>query len=177
MKKLLLFSLLILYGFNSSWGQCPATVTISGPYATAYTGSNTWIASSGLTTIPTGANVTLDANPATDGYVLLDTGFETQPNSTFLAIVATPCTLLANETFIDSTSFFVYPNPVTSLLNIEASSIIKSISIVDVNGRIVFETENDSQATTINTEMLSSGMYLLKVTTDKGSSVQKIVKK
>lgn len=177
MKKLLLFSLLILYGFNSSWAQCPATVTISGPYATAYTGSNTWIASSGVTTIPTGANITLDANPTTNGYVLLDTGFETQPNSIFLAVVVTPCSLLANETFTDATSFSVYPNPVSSVLNIETSSIIKSLSIVDINGRIVFETENDSQATTINTEMFSSGMYLLKVTTDKGSSIQKFVKK
>ena len=34
MKKIFTLLLLILYGFNSSWAQCPATVTISGPYAT-----------------------------------------------------------------------------------------------------------------------------------------------
>jgi hypothetical protein len=109
--------------------------------------------------------------------VLLDTGFETQPNATFLAIVVTPCSLLANETFNESSSFLVYPNPVSSILNIESSYIIKSISIMDVNGRIIFQNENDSDAMTVNTEMLSSGMYLLKVTTDSGSSIEKIVKK
>lgn len=179
MKKIYLFYFLLLLGFNEIQAQAPclSDIVISGPYATTYTNSYTWIKSSGLTTIPTGANVTLDANPVTNGYVLLDSGFETQPNSIFLAVVVTPCSLLGNETFTDTTSFSVYPNPVSSILNIEASSIIKSLSISDVNGRIVFETENDSQATTINTEMLSSGMYLLKVTTDKGSSIQKFVKK
>lgn len=177
MKKIFTLLILMLYGFNSSWAQCPTTVTISGPYATTYTGSHTWIASSGLTTIPTGANVTLDANPVTNGYVLLDTGFETQPNSIFLAVVVTPCSLLANETFSDATSFSTYPNPVTSLLNIEASSLIRSITIMDVNGRIILEKENDSRATSINTEMLTSGMYLLKVTTDEVSAIQKFIKK
>lgn len=177
MKKIFTLLILMLYGFNSSWAQCPTSVTISGPYANTYTGSHTWIASSGLTTIPTGANVTLDANPVTNGYVLLDTGFETQPNSIFLAVVVTPCSLLANETFSDATSFSMYPNPVTSLLNIEASLLIRSITIMDVNGRIILEKENDSRATSINTEMLTSGMYLLKVTTDEGSALQKFIKK
>lgn len=177
MKKIYVIPIFILFWYNSSWSQCPATVTISGVYATLYTGSNSWIASSGLTTIPTGADVTLDANPAADGYVLLDTGFETQPNATFLAIVVTPCSLLANETFNESSSFLVYPNPVSSMLNIESSSIIKSIFIMDVNGRIIFQNENDSDAMTVNTEMLSSGMYFLKVTTDSESSIEKIIKK
>ncbi len=91
MKKILIFSLLVLISCEFGWAQCSPTVTITGVYTTTYTGSNSWIASSGITIIPTGANVTLDANPATNGYVLLDTGFETQPNSTFLAVVQTPC--------------------------------------------------------------------------------------
>ena len=93
MKKIFITSLLILYSISISWAQCPATVTISGVYSTTYTGSNSWIATSGTTTITTGLNVTLDANPLTNGYVLLDAGFETQPNSEFLAIVQTPCAL------------------------------------------------------------------------------------
>jgi Secretion system C-terminal sorting domain len=176
MKNIYIIPIFILLCYNLSWSQCPASVTISGVYATLYTGSNSWIASSGLTTIPTGADVTLDANPATNGYVLLDTGFETQPNATFLAIVVTPCSLLANETFNESKSFLVYPNPVTSILYIESSTIIKSISIMDVNGRIIFENKNDSEIMTINTENLTSGIYFLKVINVNGTSIQKIIK-
>lgn len=177
MKKIFLLPVFILLWYNSGWSQCLSKVTITGLYTTTYTGSNSWIASSGLTTIPTGANVTLDANPVTNGYVLLDTGFETQPSTTFLAIVVTPCTLLANETFDEANSFSVYPNPASSILNIESISKIKSISITDINGRIIFENKSDSLSTTINIEMLSSGMYMIQVKTDKGSTVQKIMKK
>ena len=99
MKKIIIILLLLLYGVNKSWAQCPATVTISGVYTTTYTGSNSWIATSGATTIPAGADVTLDANPFNNGYVLMDVGFETLPNSEFLAIVLTPCSL-ANSTTV-----------------------------------------------------------------------------
>lgn len=155
--------------------QTPPTILPTG-FTNSYTNSETYIYIAN-TSIPLGSDVTLDANPLTDGYVLIDIGFETQPNSNFLAVVVTPCSLLANEEFVDSKSFIAYPNPVTSILNIESLSIIKSISIMDVNGRIIFQNENDSDAMTVNTEMLSSGMYLLKVTTDSGTSIEKIVKK
>ena len=171
----MLFFVLLLY--NSSFSQCAASVTISGVYTTLYTGSNTWIASSGTTTIPSGADVTLDANPVTNGYVLLNPGFETQTNANFLAIVVTPCSLLTNETFVAPKLVSVYPNPVVSILNIESSLIITTIAITDLNGRIVFEKVNNNTSTFIDTNMLSSGMYLLKATTSKGVFVDKIVKK
>ena len=91
MKKILIFLVLVLISCNFLWSQCLPTVTISGVHISTYTGSNSWIATSGITTIPSGATVTLDGNPATNGYVLLNPGFETQANSTFLAVVQTPC--------------------------------------------------------------------------------------
>jgi Secretion system C-terminal sorting domain len=174
MKKIFLITILILcYNLKA---QCPATVTISGVYNAVYTGSNSWIASTGTTTIPTGSDVTLDANPITDGYVLLDVGFETQPNSTFLAIVQTPCSLLGvNINELDA-SLSIYPNPISSTLNIESASIIKSISISDVNGRIVFQIQNNSDAITINTDDFSAGIYFLKVDTNGGIINKKIIK-
>jgi hypothetical protein len=174
MKKLFLIPILMLLWYNSS-AQCPATVTITGAYTTAYTGSNSWIASSGVTTIPTGANVTLDANPTTNGYVLLDAGFETQTNSTFLAIVQTPCSLLGNEQFA-ANRFMLYPNPTTGVLNIEAKSTMNQIELFDTNGRTILKNTLDSQTSSLNMENLATGMYLIKVTTNDGSSTQKIVK-
>ncbi len=175
MKKILLITTLLLSCFYS-WSQCPATVTISGVYATLYTGSNSWIASSGYTAIPTGSDVTLDANPLTDGYVLLDTGFETQPNATFTAVVLTPCALLGVDQNLVETELSVYPNPIHSILNIKSSTVIQSVSIFDINGRIILTKQNDSDSMILDTESLSFGMYVLKVNTNEGTSIQKIIK-
>ncbi len=176
MKNLFITILLVLFGFTNSWSQCPSTVTISGAYATLYTGSNTWISSSGSTTIPTGANVTLDANPVTNGYVLLDVGFETQPNSIFLAVVQTPCALLGiNSNQIDA-SLRIYPNPMDAFLNINATATILNTEIVDINGRTIQTSAQNKNEVALNLENLQSGIYLLKVTTENGSSIQKIIK-
>lgn len=167
--------LLLLY--YSSWAQCPATVTITGAYSTTYTGSNSWIASSGVTTIPTGADVTLDANPLNNGYVLLDTGFETLPNSTFLAVVVTPCSLLGVDENKLEANFSVYPNPTNNFITIDAETSISRFELFDIQGRSVFSNTPNVSTTTLSLENYSSGMYLLKVTTERGSSIEKIVKK
>ncbi len=167
--------LFLLYGYNSQ-AQCPSTVTISGLYATTYTGSNTWIASSGSTTIPTGANVTLDANPTTNGYVLLDVGFETQPNATFLAIVQTSCTLLGIDENELVSTIAIYPNPTNAVLNLSAKSKIISTQITDINGRVIQTLSQNNTDVILNIENLKSGLYLLKITTENGSFSEKIIK-
>lgn len=176
MKNLFITMLLVLFGFTNSWSQCPSTVTISGPYAALYTGSNTWISTSGSTTIPTSANVILDANPATNGYVLLDVGFETLPNATFLAVVQTPCALLGvNSNRID-TSIRIYPNPLDAFLNINATTKILNTEIVDSSGRIIQTSAQNKNEVVLYIENLQSGMYVLKVTTQNGSYLKKIIK-
>ena len=50
------------------------------------------------------------------------------------------------------------------------------IEITDLNGRIIDSTAQDKTEVTLNLEKLMSGMYLVKITTDAGISVQKIVK-
>jgi hypothetical protein len=179
MKKIYLFYFLLLLGYNEIQAQagCLSDIVISGSYATTYTNSYTWIKTSGLTTIPTGSDVTLDANPVTDGYVLMDVGFETQPNSIFLAVVQTPCVSLGidqNEVLANLT---VFPNPTSTNLNIKSIDTILQTELVDFNGRIILSSAPNQKEFIINMEGLSSGMYLLKVTTEKGTSIEKIVKK
>lgn len=94
MKKIFLFYFLSLIGFRNIQAQsCLPDLTFTGPYTVTYTKSATWIKSSGITTIPTGANVTWDGNPlaGVNGYVELNPGFETQPGSEFLGIVQAIC--------------------------------------------------------------------------------------
>ncbi len=94
MKRIFLIYFLLassMAGVNAQ--ACLHDLTLTGTYTTVYTKSDTWIKSSGITTIPTGANVTWDANPlaGVNGYVELNDGFETMPGSEFLAIVEAIC--------------------------------------------------------------------------------------
>jgi hypothetical protein len=175
MKKTFLIPILLLLWYNS-WAQCPATVTISGVYTTTYTGSNSWIATSGVTTIPTGADVTLDANPLTNGYVLLDTGFETLPNSTFLAVVVTPCSLLGTSQNSLQNSLTIFPNPTNNMININANNMILQTEIYDVNGRLIANSSHNSENVILDVSSLSNGIYMLKIATENGVSIQKVVK-
>jgi trimeric autotransporter adhesin len=137
MQKKLLIAIFLQLCFGS-WAQtrtsaslrpqapCPATVTITGPYTTTYTNANNWIASSGTTTVPSGAVVTLDANPATDGYITLNPGFSAQPGSDFLAVILTPCELI-NPLPVKLINFDAKPNDKTVTLtwatSIETNSL------------------------------------------------------
>ena len=176
MKSIYFIPVILLLWYNKSWSQCPATVTISGSYSTVYTGSNSWIASSGTTTIPTGTNVTLDANPANNGYVLMDIGFETAPNSTFLATVETPCSLLGTNQNLLSNILSIYPNPANNFININANIDIINIKVFDINGRLISDEIHNSDSVVLNTEKFSNGLYLMKIKTENGISIQKFMK-
>jgi hypothetical protein len=175
MKKIFLIpALLMICAFANA--QCPATVTITGTYATAYTGSNSWIATSGTTTIPSGADVTLDANPVHNGYVLMDAGFETQPNTTFLAVVVTDCfPLHINDEFL-ANEVSVYPNPIHDVVNVKANSKIIESSILDIHGKTLINNKPNSVHTLFDISNYSTGIYLLKITTSEGTKTIKVTK-
>jgi hypothetical protein len=153
MEKKFLIAIFLQFYFGS-WAQkssdgnlrvaltCPPNVTITGSYTTVYTNSHTWIVSSGVTTIPAGANVTLDANPITDGFVEMNPGFETLPGSEFLAIVLTPCDL-AGPLPVKLISFSAKAQENQVLLNWETSSEINSA------GFVVERSENGKEFTKI----------------------------
>ena len=57
------------------------------------------------------------------------------------------------------------------------SSSINSIEITDLNGRVV-KTVNaiDASNAQVNISDLSSGVYMMNITSDKGSVTKKIIK-
>lgn len=67
----------------------------------------------------------------------------------------------------------VAPNPASSFLTINADATIESIRIFDLNGTLV-QTEKSN---TFSVEALAEGMYILTITTDKGSISKRFVKK
>jgi LEA14-like dessication related protein len=79
----------------------------------------------------------------------------------------------------DESTISIAPNPATEFINVTNSSnnSILNIVLTDLNGRIVknikVENENDNQ---INISDLSSGIYMMKIVSDKGTSTKKVIK-
>jgi hypothetical protein len=78
-----------------------------------------------------------------------------------------------------SSQFSVFPNPSTNVINIANAEniLVNGIEIVDINGRTVksVKFDNVSEAQ-INISDLASGMYLVNISSDKGTTTKKIVK-
>ncbi|WP_413533444.1 T9SS type A sorting domain-containing protein [Empedobacter brevis] len=74
-------------------------------------------------------------------------------------------------------SIKIYPNPVSDFININntSSEKIESITIGDLTGRTVKYV--DSKSSIIDIQSLPNGVYLLKIKTNKGMKIEKIIKK
>ena len=78
---------------------------------------------------------------------------------------------------IDNNLFKLYPNPLNgSNLNIvNTSSIqIKALKIYTINGREVISIANPTAS--VNLNGLHNGLYIVKLISDKGTSIQKLIK-
>ena len=82
---------------------------------------------------------------------------------------------LSTNQFFQS-NFSIYPNPANDLVNITKNSNIeiKSVSVTDMNGRVVKEIANE--VASINIADLTTGVYFLKITTAEGSGTTKLMK-
>lgn len=82
-------------------------------------------------------------------------------------------TLDIEELDIDNISAKVYPNPVSSSLNIECSEKINSIIFYDTFGKELFRTKETKD---IDVSTLTEGVYFLKLITNKGEGSYKVIK-
>lgn len=67
----------------------------------------------------------------------------------------------------------VFPNPTPDILNLETEGKIVSISVLDLNGRLLIKQNSSS----IDVRHLSKGNYILRGTTSLGEFNEKFVKK
>lgn len=74
-------------------------------------------------------------------------------------------------------SIKMYPNPANDFVTIEAKNTIKSVEFYDVQGRILQTNLVNETSVKLELSNYSSGMYYLKIKTDKGYKVEKLVKK
>ena len=73
---------------------------------------------------------------------------------------------------VNSTIIDIYPNPVNDKLYIRDE--VAMVNVVDINGRIVISSENTN---VVDMSNLSNGVYFVRVITDNGTAVKKVVKK
>lgn len=77
---------------------------------------------------------------------------------------------------IEKKSFSVYPNPATDIINVESENeIVKSIEINDVNGKSI--PHNSIKNQTIDISSLANGVYFLKIKSNTGEEIHKVIKK
>jgi hypothetical protein len=74
--------------------------------------------------------------------------------------------------------FEVYPNPVSTILNINSKKQIEinSIAIYNVLGQLVITIPNAQQVSTIDISDLKTGNYFIKINSDKGTTNAKFAK-
>lgn len=87
----------------------------------------------------------------------------------------TTITALSNHNF-ENTSVSMYPNPVQNTLTISAKDMITSIQLFDVQGRLITTKLNTSPEASLDLSQQQAGIYFVKVCTDNGMKVEKIIK-
>ena len=70
----------------------------------------------------------------------------------------------------------VYPNPTNSVININCNTAIKSIELYDIQGRLLVTSLESSNNVIFDISSKQNGIYFLKITSESGSKVEKIVK-
>lgn len=80
---------------------------------------------------------------------------------------------LRNPDFETDNSILVYPNPTNGIVNMKSQSGVQSLELFDVQGRLLQKNMNlDS----IDLSSRTNGLYFLRITTEKGSKVEKIIR-
>ena len=75
----------------------------------------------------------------------------------------------------ETSKVYVGPNPIKDELDIVLNNltVLNNVSLFDITGKLILT----STSTNISTSHIETGLYLVKITTDKGSFTKKLVKK
>jgi trimeric autotransporter adhesin len=89
--------------------------------------------------------------------------------------ISTYDTLLASSSF-DSNGFSSYPNPVVDILNLSYSKNIDKVQVINLLGQEVVAKSINATDAKVDMSALSSGTYLVKVTSDNQIKTLKVIK-
>lgn len=141
--------------------------TIGLYYKDKYWGSGNVISGS--------AHINFDALTDLDSLYVTATKQNYVPYLGSSIVVNYPATVQSLE---NNLNILVYPNPFINEVEIATKdkSIIQSIDILDMSGKIILSKNVNASSINFNTENLSRGFYIAHIKTDKGVVKQKMVK-
>ncbi|MFT3795668.1 T9SS type A sorting domain-containing protein [Flavobacterium sp.] len=84
--------------------------------------------------------------------------------------------LLKNDEFKTDATIGIAPNPAKNKVNVKADSNIKSIQLFDGQGRILQTSTQNNREVSFDISGKSNGVYFLKITTEKGTKTEKLIK-
>lgn len=88
---------------------------------------------------------------------------------TMFAILSTP-------EFTKDESVKIFPNPATDFVNISCDSTIQSVELLDIQGRLIQTAIDNKQQVRLDLSSQSNGIYFIRITTEKGKRVEKVIK-
>jgi hypothetical protein len=90
----------------------------------------------------------------------------------------TTFTVLSSGGFEMDNSVRIYPNPASTVMMVKTGTLIKSVQLYDVQGRLLqaYLGNDYENSAAIDISSRASGIYFLKVLTEKGAKVEKVVK-
>ena len=83
---------------------------------------------------------------------------------------------LSNSVFKVDNSIVIYPNPAVSKVSISSNSNLKAIQLYDAQGRILQSLMLNDNKATLDISEKPIGIYFLKIQSEKGSKLEKIIK-
>ena len=85
--------------------------------------------------------------------------------------------VLGTNDFLSS-KFSVFPNPANNVINFsnDQNAVVSTVEMADLNGRVIKSLKVNATEGQISISDLATGMYMMKISTDQGVAVKKIVK-
>ncbi len=102
---------------------------------------------------------------------LQNSSFHCLENTTSKKLLNVTCPVGVNQEKLNF-KINVYPNPVSSFLNVYSDNKILKLSLYDLTGRLLISEFNSK----LSLSEMSPGSYILMIQTDKGTFMRKIIK-
>ncbi|HLG41425.1 MAG TPA: T9SS type A sorting domain-containing protein, partial [Chitinophagaceae bacterium] len=92
-----------------------------------------------------------------------------------VGIANTLCFTVGIPVLSNTESISIFPNPSSSIFNVESSQKISQIEIYDVLGKIIYQSQPSSPKFEIDLSDKPKGIYFVKIISDYKNYIQKVI--
>ena len=84
--------------------------------------------------------------------------------------------LLSKPEFVKDESIILYPNPARDFIKIDCDNSIQLIELFDIQGRILETIIENKNTSSVDISGKAKGVYFVRITTENGKKVEKVIK-